>query len=336
MMEARGRPRVLLTMGDPAGIGPEICACCMCDREVTDYGKVVLIGDGRALQNAMEIRRLSGYKLNRIQQPQDGCFENGVINYIQPYDDLEQEIPLGKMSIEGAKLAYSFILKGLELVQKWDAQLMVTSPINKDAFHLAGIPEKDHTEIFKRHYKGIPTVSMFHCRELCVFHYTRHMSLMNAIHAVDTEQLIRSIQQVEQTMKALGVNHPRVAVAALNPHASDGGMFGSEEELYITPAVNACREQGIDVSGPVPADAVFYLQKSGQFDCVLSLFHDQGHIACKTYDFEHSVSLTFGLPFMRATVDHGTAYDLAGKGTASYENLKEAIMVGINYCHKQK
>ena len=159
---------------------------------------------------------------------------------------------------------------------------------------------------------------------------------MNAIHAVDTEQLIRSIQQVEQTMKALGVNHPRVAVAALNPHASDGGMFGSEEELYITPAVNACREQGIDVSGPVPADAVFYLQKSGQFDCVLSLFHDQGHIACKTYDFEHSVSLTFGLPFMRATVDHGTAYDLAGKGTASYENLKEAIMVGINYCHKQK
>lgn len=334
-MDQRNRTRVLLTMGDPAGIGPEICACSMADEQVCAQGQVVLIGDEKALRRAVKIRGLEGVRINRIRQPQEGIFEAGVINLIQPYQDSEQEIPFGAMSLEGARQAYAFIIKALELAQPWQAELMATAPINKDGFRLAGIPEKDHTQIFKKYYKGVPTVSMFHCRELCVFHYTRHMSLLDAIRALDTDRLVQTIEEVHQTMTELGCPAPRIAVAALNPHASDGGMFGREEETYLAPAVRICREKGIQAFGPIPSDAVFYLQRQGQYDCVLSLFHDQGHIACKTYDFEHSVSLTFGLPFMRATVDHGTAYDLAGKGTASYENLKEAILAGIGYCRKK-
>ncbi len=342
MRKEHFKPKVLITMGDPAGIGPEICACCMADREINRHTRPVLIGDEAALRRAMAIRNINGIRVNRIESPEEAVFEEMVseeavseeatVNLIQPHEDYAVEIPFGEMSVQGADMAYSYIVRAIEAARLWEADLVVTAPINKESFHQAGVPQKDHTSIFKSYYKEARTVSMFHCRELCVFHYTRHMSLKDAIAALDVQRLAQTIAEIHAVLKSFGVEKPRIAVAALNPHASDNGLFGEEEAQVLEPAIERCLEQGITVYGPVPADAVFYLQKQGKYDGILSLFHDQGHIACKAYDFERSVSLTFGLPFMRSTVDHGTAYDLAGKGTASYENLREAILVGADYC----
>lgn len=332
MDKDRYRPKVLVTLGDPAGIGPEICAGCMMDSEIQQFTRSVLIGDGGALKRGAAAMGIENCRLNRIKTPEEGIFEAGIINFIQPYEEEISDIPFGKMSIQGAKMAYSYITQAIETAREWDADLITTAPINKESFLLAGLPHKDHTAIFNSYYPGIRTESMFHCRELRVFHYTRHMSLKQAIEALDEEKLFESVREINRVLISLGIEKPRIAIAALNPHASDDGMFGDEEEKYLKPAVNRGREAGILVDGPVPADAVFYLQIKGQYDGILSLFHDQGHIACKSYDFEKSVSLTFGLPFMRSTVDHGTAYDLAGKGSASYENIKEAILAGADYC----
>ncbi len=172
---------------------------------------------------------------------------------------------------------------------------------------------------------------MFCCDKLRVFHLTRHMSLLNAINSLNIDEIVTKLSQIDATLKRIGIEHPRIALAALNPHASDHGMFGDEERLFLEPAAAICQKTGMNVTGPVPADSVFYQALNDRFDGVLSLYHDQGHIACKTYNYQKSVSATLGYAFMRTTVDHGTAYDIAGKGIADCENLYEAIRVGTVY-----
>lgn len=330
------RPIVAITLGDPAGVGPEICADCIMDKEIYDKVKPVLIGNKRIIAKALELKKCK-FPIHIIEQPSQGIYKYGTIDLIQTdCDILGSEIEYGKFSIDAAKMAYSFIVKGIELAKQGLIDVISTSPINKESFSMAGFVEKDHTAIFKKYYGDVATTSMFHCLELKVFHYTRHMSLKNAIQFLDIDKVAKSIKKINITLKNLGIEKPVIAVAALNPHASDNGMFGDEEEKFLIPAIRKCREEGLIVEGPVPADAVFYLQRKGNYDAILTLYHDQGHIACKAYDFERSVSLTFGLPFMRTTVDHGTAYDIAGKGIASHQNLKEAVLVGAEYWKMQR
>jgi len=329
------KPTVAITLGDPAGVGPEICASCMMDKEIYEKVNPILVGDKKTLEKALRLKNCD-YPIQIIEYPSQGNYQYGVINLIQTDCQIEDdEITYGEPSVAGAKMAHSLIIKAIELGKVGGVDVISTSPINKETFAQAGFTEKDHTAIFKKYYGNITTTSMFHCKELKVFHYTRHMSLKQAIEALDVDQIVASVKKINATLQGVGVKHPVIAVAALNPHASDNGMFGDEEEKFLIPAVAKCREAGLNVEGPVPADAVFYLQRNGNYDGVLTLYHDQGHIACKTYDFEKSVSLTFGLPFMRTTVDHGTAYNIAGKGVASYENLKEAILVGAEYWRLQ-
>ena len=330
------RPVVAITLGDPAGVGPEICADCMMDKEIYYKVKPVFIGNEKVIEKALALKKCE-FPIHLIEQPSQGVYEYGTIDLIETDCGIsESEIEYGKLSIDGAKMAYSFVIKGIELAKKGLIDVISTSPINKEAFSMARFTEKDHTAIFKKYYGNVETTSMFHCLELKVFHYTRHMSLKNAIESLDVNKLVKSIKKIDTTLKKLGVEKPLIAVAALNPHASDNGMFGDEEEKFLIPAIKKCSEEGIIVEGPVPADAVFYLQRKGNYDAVLTLYHDQGHIACKTYDFDRSVSLTFGLPFVRTTVDHGTAYDIAGKGIASHQNLKEAVLVGAEYWRMQR
>jgi 4-hydroxythreonine-4-phosphate dehydrogenase len=301
------------------------------DKEIYEQVNMVIIGDEKVLQKALLLKNCD-FRINSIKHPSQGFYEYGTIDLIQTeFDISNNDIEYGELSIDAANMAHSFIVKAIELAKEGAVDVITTSPINKEAFSFAGFTEKDHTALFKKYYGDITTTSMFHCLGLKVFHYTRHMSLKNAIAALDVDKIVRSIKKINATLKSIGISNPVIAVAALNPHASDNGMFGEEEEKFLTPAIRKCGEEGLTVEGPVPADAVFYLQRKGNYDAVLTLYHDQGHIACKTLNFERSVSLTLGLPFIRTTVDHGTAYDIAGKGLASHENLKEAILVGAEY-----
>ncbi len=329
------RPLVVVTMGDPAGVGPEICAGCMTDGDILKQVRPVVIGDRGILQRALDLQG-SKFQIHPVRSPEEGGYQFGSIDLMETDHGVTEEIVFGSPSVPAAKMAYSFILKAIELGKQGSTDVITTCPINKEYFVRAGFGEKDHTALFRKHFGGVPTVSMFHCRELRVFHYTRHMSLKNAIAALDVDKLVECMKGIHTTLRGIGIASPRIAVAALNPHASDHGLFGDEEEKFLIPAIRKCVEMGIRAEGPVPSDSVFYLEKRGVYDGVLSLFHDQGHIACKTYDFEKSVSLTFGFPFMRSTVDHGTAYDIAGKNTASYENLKEAILMGAKYWKMQQ
>lgn len=323
-------PIMALTMGDPSGIGPEICVGCFGDEELYEKSRPMLIGDKHEMEKAISLLN-SNLELNLIENPEDARFEFGKVDLIQTDHGQSEEIVYGKPTKAGSVMANSFILKAIQLGKAKLVDGIATSPISKEEFTNAGYTETNHTAIFAREVTGYTTISMFHCNEMKVFHYTRHMSLLNAIKALDTEKITETFVKVHNAMQRVGFDNPRIAVAALNPHASDNGMFGLEEKEIIEPAVEKAKEQGINAFGPIPADSVFYQHRNGSYDAVLSLFHDQGHIACKTYDFENSVSLTLGYPFVRTTVDHGTAYGIAGKGIASYGNLKAATLVGAEY-----
>lgn len=330
MCQQEDRPIVAITLGDPAGVGPEICVSCLMDQEVYRCTAPVLIGDEAVLRKAMEIKNCD-FRLNRIAEPEEGRFEYGIMDFIQTEHGAGYDFNYGEVSRDASLMARSFIRRAIELGREGRVDVIATAPINKEGFAAAGFSETDHSAMFKKEYPDLKTTSMFHCRELRVFHYTRHISLKQAIEALRTDTLVKALDQIHRMLRSVGIEQPVIAVAALNPHASDNGMFGDEEVRFLIPAVEQARLMGIDAVGPVPADSVFYLQRQGHYDGILTLFHDQGHIACKTYDFERSVSLTFGLPYVRSTVDHGTAYDIAGKGIAGCENLKEAVLVGAEY-----
>ena len=217
-------------------------------------------------------------------------------------------IEWGKVQKLAGQMAIDWIMKSIELGMAGKIDAVSTSPIHKGAIKLIGVKEPGHTEIYQHATNSPYALTMFSCHKLRVFFVSRHMSL---------------------------VENPLIAVAGLNPHNGDNGLFGTEEITDIGPAVEAAKERGINCVGPCPADSVFHIGKSGKYDAILSLYHDQGHIACKTLDFEKSVTLTFGLPFIRSSVDHGTAFDIAGKGIAGSISLIESTKVVAEYAAKQ-
>lgn len=324
-----------VTMGDPAGVGPEICLKAAIQPSVVDKVRVLLIGDRTTFETThKQLKIATPIHFVTEEDLRQGKLANQYINILLSEFQLEEPAPLGEGSRQGAAAAMSAISRAMQLADDGLINVIATSPINKKNFSQSGFKLNNHTAMFQSHYPNVETTSMFHCLDLNVFHYTRHMSLKNAISAINKNDVLTTIEKANRTMKRIGYKEPRIALAALNPHASDNGLYGDEEQKYLTPAVEAARHEGIQAFGPVPGDSVFYLQRTGKYDAVISLFHDQGHIACKTLSFDQSVSLTFGLPYVRSTVDHGTAYDIAGKNIASSKNLEEAIIVAAQYQQK--
>ena len=328
------RPIISITMGDPVGIGPEICVGCFSNSEIYEEVRPVLIGDEELLKRAMHLKGCE-FKVNIIQDPQYGKYEFGTIDFIPVSCEAKRDFVYGQPSTDAAIWAYHFFEKSIDLGKKGLVNAICTAPINKEMMKKAGFAHTNHTSILKSFFPEIVSTSMFHCRELKVFHYTRHLSLRNALDAINIPDLVKSLHSVNNVMQSIGYENPRIALAAVNPHASDNGLFGNEEKDYLKPAVDMCQKEGMNVIGPIPADAVFYQQKKGIYDCVLSLYHDQALIACKTYDFEKTVSLTFGYPFVRSTVDHGTAYDIAGKNIVNSDNMDAAVLTAAYYCKKR-
>lgn len=323
-------PIVALTIGDPAGIGPEISVATVQEKKIYEACNPFLIGSIPIIKRAMKIKNCD-FKINKIDNPSQGEFKFGTIDVLEPKQYDCESIEWGKVQKLAGQMSYDYILKSIELGLNNEIDVVSTAPIHKEAIKLAGCKQAGHTEIYQDETHSDYGLTMFHVRNLRVFFVSRHMALKDACDYANKERVLACVKQIHHEFTALNFDKPRIAVAALNPHASDNGLFGHEEHDNLIPAVKDAQELGINAIGPVPADSVFHLGLQGRYDAILSLYHDQGHIACKTLDFERSVTITFGLPFMRSSVDHGTAFDIAGKGIAGAVSMIESTLVASNY-----
>lgn len=333
-MSVEKKPVVALTIGDPAGIGPEISVATMMNQEVYNECNPFLIGSIPIIQRAMAIKNCS-FAINPISHPSEAKFTWGTIDVLETGDYDCDSVEWGKVQKLAGQMSLDYVKRSIELGMSKAVDVVSTAPIHKEAIKLAGCKLPYHTEIFQVETGSDYGLTMFHVQNLRVFFVSRHMALKDACDYANKERVLSCVQQIHKEFTALNIENPRIAVAALNPHGSDNGLFGHEEKDNLIPAVEAAREMGINAIGPVPADSVFHLGKLGKYDAILSLYHDQGHIACKTLDFERSVTITFGLPFMRSSVDHGTAFDIAGTGKAGVVSMLESTLVSARYWKMQ-
>lgn len=329
------RPITAITMGDPAGIGPEIVVGTMLAREIHECCKPFVIGSIAIMKKAAAVLGKE-LKYNKIEKPSEAKFEYGTIDVLETGDYDTDSIEWGKVQKLAGQMAVDWIMKSIRLGLDKEIDAVSTSPIHKEAIKLAGVKEPGHTEIYQNQTHSPYALTMFSCHKLRVFFVSRHMSLVDACRYATKEVVRDNIINIDKELRKVGIENPLIAVAGLNPHNGDNGLFGTEEITDLEPAVKEARSMGINVVGPCPADSVFHIGKSGKYDAILSLYHDQGHIACKTLDFEKSVTLTFGLPFIRSSVDHGTAFDIAGKGIADNVSLIESTKVVSEYAAKQR
>ncbi|WP_331463279.1 4-hydroxythreonine-4-phosphate dehydrogenase PdxA [Anaerosacchariphilus polymeriproducens] len=333
MYEKEEKPVIAITMGDPSGIGPEIVVKTMLSPEVFRYCRPFVIGSTEVLLKAADILHKE-IKCNQIVDPQKAKFEIGTLDVLETgvYDI--EKLEWGKEQGLAGQMAMDYILKSIELGLSKKINAVSTAPIHKGAIKLAGVSQSGHTEIYQEKTNSPYALTMFSCHKLRVFFVSRHMSVIDACKYITKEKLLETMIHIDKELKKVGIQKPYIAVAALNPHGGDNGLFGREEIDEIIPAMKEAQKIGINAVGPCPADSVFHKGKSGEYDAILSLYHDQGHIACKTLDFDKSITLTFGLPFIRGSVDHGTAFDIAGKGMAKPISLIEATKIAAEYSKK--
>ncbi|MEM2888997.1 MAG: 4-hydroxythreonine-4-phosphate dehydrogenase PdxA [Candidatus Bathyarchaeia archaeon] len=318
------KPIVAVTMGDPAGVGPEISVKALLKPTIQSVCTPVLIGDLGVLQRTSQQLNLTA-KFNVVVDPSRAVGKPGVIDAVDLKNVDLRSFEIGRVSAEAGRAAIEYIRKATDFALYGRVDAVATGPINKQAVNLAGCPYIGHTEMLAAFCGVADPLTMFWVRGARIFFLTRHLPLTEAIRAVKKERIVEAVVRIVAELEKVGLKQPLVAVAALNPHASDEGLVGSEEAQEIVPAVEELKVRGLNVVGPVPADTVFVKALEGRYDAVLSLYHDQGHIAAKTVDFYGTVSVTFGLPFLRTSVDHGTAYDIAGKGVADSRSLEEAV-----------
>ena len=324
------RPIIGIPMGDPAGIGPEIVVKALNSQEVYQISKPLVIGDKDLISQAMKFCGID-LNINLVADPDEGEYTRGTIDLID-LDNVDiDKLEIGKIQAMAGQAAFEYIKKAVEIAMDKKIDAIATTPINKESLKAANIPYIGHTEMLESLTNTSNPLTMFQVDNLRVFFLTRHLSLRKACDLVTKERVYDYIVRSRDALEVLGIRDAKIAVAGLNPHSGEHGLFGDEEVKEIEPAIKKAQEEGIKVVGPVPADSVFYFALKGHYDAVLSLYHDQGHIATKMVDFERTVSITNNLPFLRTSVDHGTAFDIAGTGKASEVSMVEAIKVAAKY-----
>lgn len=321
---------IVIPIGDIAGVGPEIVVKALDHPEVYEWCNPVVVGERTALERALAVTGRP-LKLREIEDARAQEYRCGQIAFYDLKNVNAAQVEFGKVQAEAGRAAYEFIEKAVSLMKEGKADAIATTTINKEALKAAGIPFIGHTEIIGALLDAPDPMTMFQVRNLKVFFLTRHLSLRDAIDAVKQERVYQYIKRCSQGMKNLGYENPRLAMAGLNPHGGEHGLFGWEEVEEIVPAVERAQREGIRISGPIGADSVFHLALEGSFDAVISLYHDQGHIATKMVDFERTISVTIGMPYIRTSVDHGTAFDIAGTNQASELSMYEAIRLAAEY-----
>lgn len=317
-------PLIAVTMGDAAGVGPEIVVAAALDESVRRLCRLIVIGDAARLAAAASILGVD-IEIVRVDGTDDIAAGAGRLHVID-LALIPDDLPWGKLSPVAGDAAFQYVRRASEMALTGEVNAICTAPLNKEALHAAGHAFPGHTELLA-HLTGADEVSMMLATpELRVIHVTTHVGLLDAIRTLDPEQVLRTIRRGATALRRAGIPAPRVAVCAVNPHAGENGLFGNgEEDERIAPAIAQAAREGIDVSGPHPADTVFYRASRGDFDLVVAMYHDQGHIPVKMLGIDAGTNITVGLPVIRTSVDHGTAFDIAGTGRADPTSMVRAL-----------
>ncbi|RZA06023.1 MAG: 4-hydroxythreonine-4-phosphate dehydrogenase PdxA [Moraxellaceae bacterium] len=339
------KPILGITMGDPASIGPEVAVKAMADKANYDSCNPILVGDAETCRDALRFCKLD-LAVNPIKNVKDAQFKYGTIDvYDLAY--ASPDIVVGENSIAAGNAAFNSVVTVIDLAMKGEIDATVTGPINKESIHLAGHEFSGHTEIYA-HYTDTKKYGMLLVEDdLRVIHVSTHVSLRQACDLVKKDRILDTIDLLVDACKQLGISSPKIGVAGLNPHASDGGLFGYEEKEEIVPAIEAARAKGYHVEGPIPADTLFPKAIGGVYDGIIAMYHDQGHIPFKMVGFNwdkqtaqmksvRGVNITLGLPIIRTSVDHGTAMEIAGRGIASADAMNLAIAYAVNIIKGKK
>ena len=330
------RPILAITMGDPASIGPEITVKALARQEIYQICRPLVVGDACMLERARRVTRLEDIRVHRVTASTEAEYAPGTIDVLDMRLVDAEALPVGRVSAAAGEAAFRYVEKAIALAMADEVDGTVTNAFNKEAVNLAGHHFSGHTEVYAAYTHTKNYTMMLARGDLRVVHVSTHVSLREACDRVKKDRVLEVIRIAWQACRDLGIDRPRVGVAGLNPHSGENGLFGREEIEEIIPAIEAARAQGVEVDGPVPPDTVFSKARGGWYDIVVAMYHDQGHIPLKllgfVYNREHrawdtvdGVNITLGLPIVRVSVDHGTAFDQAGSGSASPSSLINAI-----------
>ncbi len=340
------RMKIAITMGDPAGVGSEIIVKALSHVEIYKKCIPVVVGDRAALEDALEFCDLP-LELIEIMEPEAAEGRFGRIDFIDLKLLKKGDWEYKKNQAKCGDVSLKYIVKAIDLAMKNEVKAVVTAPINKKSLRMANIPYDGHTEIFAKYTDTKDFAMLLASKSLHVIHVSTHCSLKQACDRVKKDRVYEVIRLADRGMRELGYENPKIVVAGLNPHSSEEGLFGDEEEKEIIPAIEQARKEGILVEGPEPPDTVFVKCQAGQYDIVVAMYHDQGHIPLKLsgfrYDLQNDkyesvsgINCTIGLPIVRTSVDHGTAYGKAGEGRANEESMIDAIFAGVKMAENRE
>lgn len=317
-MSAAGNAPIVITMGDPSGVGPEVTVRALASLPAEERGNFRIVGDTRVLQRALSACGVA------LDLAENGAGRTGALQVVDvPVDGLPDRF--GVLSPRCGEAAYQYIRMAVDMARAGDAAGIVTAPINKEALNTAGHHYDGHTGLLA-HLTGSASSWMLLASErLNVIHVSTHVSLSTAIRRATPERILETIRTGHRHLRRMGIGSPRIAVAGINPHCGENGLFGTEDDEQVKPAVAAAQAEGINVAGPISADTVYHRAYQGGFDLVVAQYHDQGHIPIKLVAFDTAVNVSLGLPIDRSSVDHGTAFDIAGTGKANHVNMLSAL-----------
>lgn len=319
---------IAVTMGDPAGIGPEIIIKSLAEGELSGAPAVV-VGCASTLRRIMAMGITPQAELRVIDSVRDVHFAPGIINVIDEPLAHPEALRAGVVQVEAGDLAYRCVKRATELAMAGDVHAIATAPLNKEALHSAGHIYPGHTELLAKLTDSKDYAMVLYTDRLKVIHVTTHIALRKFLDTLGRERIETVVRMADTFLKRVGFENPRIAVAGVNPHAGENGLFGDEEITIVGPSVEAMKAQGLNVSGPCPPDTVFLQCYEGQYDIVVAMYHDQGHIPLKLLGFYDGVNITAGLPFIRTSADHGTAFDIAWTGKAKSESMAISIQLAM-------
>lgn len=322
-------------MGDGSGVGPEIIVKSLQNEKVYEQCRPIIIGDAKRLAQAAEILKVN-IEIQTVDLNSEIDTPFGEIACID-LNLLPEDLPFGQVSAQAGDAAFQYLKTAIELANKGLIDAICTAPLNKEALHKGGHIYPGHTEILAELTGTKDFSMMLSSPKLKVIHVTTHVGIIDAINMINPERVLKVIQLAHETLQRSGIDSPKIGVCGINPHAGENGLFGyGEEEEKIIPAIELATKEGIDVEGPLPADTLFFRAQRGDFDIVVAMYHDQGHGPIKVLGLESGVNITVGLPIIRTSVDHGTAFDIAGKGIVDERSMLEALRQAIELAPKKQ